>query len=241
MRVIPAMDIIDGSPVRLAAGDYECKTSYSVSALDVAKRFEDAGLEYLHLVDLDAAIGKGSNLKILERIATSTSLTVDFGGGIRKEEDVRRAFDSGATKVNIGSAAVKNPQAVIDWGRKYPHRIILSSDARNGRIAVSGWTENTDIEVESFIGSFLNNGINEAVVTDISKDGMLSGPSFSLYQSLLERLPGLILIASGGVSSFEDLVKLNSIGVDGVIVGKAYYEGLITIEKLKEATCLQKG
>ena len=235
MRVIPAMDIIDGSPVRLAAGDYECKTSYSVSALDVARRFEDAGLEYLHLVDLDAAIGKGSNLKILERIATSTSLTVDFGGGIRKEEDVRRAFDSGASKVNIGSAAVKNPQAVIDWGRKYPHRIILSSDARNGRIAVSGWTENTDIEVESFIGSFLNNGINEAVVTDISKDGMLAGPSL-VWLKRLQQTVRCRIVASGGVTTIEDVCALRDLGLHAAIIGKAYYAGTIDLkEAIREA------
>ncbi len=241
MRVVPAIDIIDGSPVRLTEGDYSRKTEYRLSALDAAKRFEDGGLRYLHLVDLDAAAGRGSNLSVLERIASETALLIDFGGGIRAEDDVRRAFDAGAGKVNVGSAAAKNPDLVFEWGKRYPGRIILSADVRDRHIAVSGWMENTGLDIIPFIVSFINNGITEAVVTDISRDGMLTGPSLELYEEIIRKIPSLTLVASGGVSSVQDLQKLALLGVRGTIVGKAYYEGRITIEEMKEAECLQRG
>ncbi len=237
MIVIPAIDIIDGRPVRLSEGDYSRLTSYSLTALEAARKFEDGGLSRLHLVDLDAARGSGNNLAVLETIASKTSLSVDFGGGIRSEESVHSAFDAGASYVNVGSAAVKNPMDVCRWNELYPGRIILSSDARDGRIAVSGWMENTDLEIIPFIRKFLANGIKTAVVTDISKDGMLSGPSFALYERLSSELPELNLIASGGVSSLSDLVALRSAGIYGAIVGKAYYEGRISIKEMKEAEC----
>lgn len=237
MKVIPAIDIISGHPVRLSEGDYSRKTSYSLSALDAAKAFEDGGLTRLHLVDLDAAKGSGNNLKILEEIASRTSLTIDFGGGIRSRESLNSAFDAGAAFVNVGSLAAKDPGEVIRWNEIYPGRIILSSDVRDGFIAVSGWQENTKLEIIPFIRDFIAHGITAAVVTDISKDGMLQGPSFALYGKLINELPGLSLIASGGVSSPQDILALKELGVSGVIVGKAYYEGRVTIHEMKEAEC----
>lgn len=241
MRIIPAIDIIDGHPVRLSEGDYSRKTSYRLSALEAAKAFEDGGLTHLHLVDLDAAAGRGSNIHVLEEIAEKTSLSVDFGGGIRTEESVRCAFDAGASAVNVGSAAAKNPEMVCGWNDLYPGRIILSADARDGKVAVSGWMESTGIDLIPFIGSFINNGLKSVVVTDISKDGMLSGPSYDLYKRILSVFPEVDLIASGGVSSYGDLVQLGLIGVHSVIVGKAYYEGFISIREMKEAECLPNG
>lgn len=241
MRVIPAIDLIDGRPVRLSEGDYSRRREYSMTALDAAKRFEDGGLRYLHLVDLDAARGSGSNLAVLERIASCTSLEIDFGGGIKSREAVRSAFSAGAWRVNAGSAAVHDPEEVISWNDEYPGRIILSADARNGMIAVSGWQEETDEPIIPFIGRFLSRGIASAAVTDISRDGMLSGPALGLYAEIAGNLPELELIASGGVSCSKDLADLAQIGVYGAIVGKAYYEGRISIEEMREAGCLQKG
>ena len=241
MRVIPAIDIIDGRPVRLSGGDYGKKTSYQMTALEAAKSFEDGGLSFLHLVDLDAAAGRGSNLGVLEEIASSTSLRVDFGGGVRSEEAVRAAFNAGAEKVNVGSMAARDAAQVAEWGRKWPGRIILSADGRDGIVAVSGWMESTGLEIIPFIKHFMENGITEAVVTDISRDGMLSGPSFGLYRKILAELPGLDLVASGGVSLYDDLVSLAELGLGGTIVGKAYYEGRLSIGEMKEAECLPRG
>lgn len=239
MRVVPAIDIIKGKLVRLSEGDYGSVSSYGLSPLDAAKMFEDGGLTSLHLVDLDGAAGRGSNLDVLERIASETRLEVDFGGGIRTEEDCRRAFDAGASAVNVGSVAVKDPESILDWNEKFNNRIILSADARDGRIAVSGWMEDTDISVIPFIQRFLDNGIRRATVTDIARDGMLSGPSLGLYKTILDALPDLCLIASGGISRLSDLVSLSRIGVKAAIVGKAFYEGRMTIAEMKEAECLQ--
>ena len=242
MIAIPAIDIIDGSLVRLSEGDYSKVSHYGLTPLEAAKRFEDGGLEYLHLVDLDGAEGNGKrNLKVLEEIAKNVSMHIDFGGGIRSEEDAERAFSAGAEKVNIGSMAVKRKDDVIALGRKYPGRIIISSDVRNEKVSISGWKENTELDVYSFPAGYLKEGITFATVTDISRDGMLSGPSNELYKKLLEKLPDLSLIASGGVSSESDLISLSEIGVYGAIVGKAYYEGRISIEEMKEAECSQRG
>ena len=242
MIAIPAIDIIDGSLVRLSEGDYSKVSHYGLTPLEAAKRFEDGGLEYLHLVDLDGAEGNGKrNLKVLEEIAKNVSMHIDFGGGIRSEEDAERAFSAGAEKVNIGSMAVKRKDDVIALGRKYPGRIIISSDVRNEKVSISGWKENTELDVYSFPAGYLKEGITFATVTDISRDGMLSGPSNELYKKLLEKLPDLSLIASGGVSSESDLISLSEIGVYGAIVGKAYYEGRISVEEMKEAECLQRG
>ena len=240
MRVIPAIDLIDGSPVRLSEGDYSRKTSYGLDALDTARAFEDGGLEYLHLVDLDAAAGRGNNLRVLETIASRTGLIVDFGGGVRTKSALLEAFNAGADKVNIGSKAAKDPEEVISWGREWPGRIILSSDVRGESVAVSGWMETTDISIIPFVSRFAEEGIRDVVVTDIAHDGMLSGPSFALYEKLLASVADLNLIASGGVSSMDDLKALYDMGADGVIVGKAYYEGRITIAEMKEASCWRK-
>ena len=241
MNVIPAIDLIDGSLVRLSQGDYARKKDYGLSPLSAAKVFEDGGLTHLHLVDLDGAKGDGNNLAVLEEIASHTSLTIDFGGGIRSEEAIRRALDAGADRVNIGSVAASDRKSVKQWGRKYPGRIILSADSRCGRIAVSGWMEETEILLLPFLSDYLESGIDTAVVTDIAKDGMLSGPSLELYSRIMEEFPSLRLIASGGVSSASDLARLSEIGCSGAIVGKAYYEGRITIREMKEAECLQRG
>ena len=237
MKVIPAIDLIGGRLVRLEKGDYSKEKGYGLVPLDAAKRFEDGGLTSLHLVDLDGAKGQGRNLDVLEKIACNTSLSIDFGGGIRKEEDVRRALDAGASAVNVGSMAVKDGKEVRRWASLFPRRIILSADVRGRSIAVSGWSEDTSIDIVSFLSSYLLSGIDIATVTDIDRDGMLSGPSIGLYKELLSSLPALRLIASGGVSSKEDLLALRDAGCHGAIVGKAYYEGRITISDMKEAEC----
>ena len=231
MKVIPAIDLIDGRPVRLSEGDYKRKTDYNRDALDVAKAFEDGGLERLHLVDLDAAAGRGNNLAILDKI--------DFGGGIRSRTSLISAFESGASYVNVGSAAFKKPGEVLSWNSEWPGRIILSADLKDGKVAVSGWMEETAADGVEFISRFLASGVKEAVVTDISRDGMLSGPAIELYKMILSKLPALHLVASGGVSSVSDLLELKKAGLFAAIVGKAYYENRITIEEMKEAECSQ--
>ena len=234
MRIIPAIDIIDGKCVRLTKGDYATKKVYNEDPLEVAKSFEDNGLKYLHLVDLDGAKEKRIiNWKMLERLATRTSLIIDFGGGIKGNEDVRIAFESGANQITGGSVAVKDPQVFESWLMTYgTDKIILGADAKEGKIAVSGWQEETDQEIESFIEAYVKKGIEYVISTDISKDGMLEGPSLDLYKSILEKLPSLKLIASGGVSSIDDLVQLKEKGLEGAIVGKAIYEGRIDLKDL---------
>ena len=237
MVVIPAIDIIDGKLVRLSQGDYSTKMDYGLSPVDAAKSFEDGGLSHLHIVDLDAAKGSGDNLKVLEKIASAVSLEIDFGGGIRSEESIRRALSAGADKVNIGSAAVKDRSAVESWAGMFPSCIILSADCRSGMIAVSGWTEDTGIPIIPFLSSYALHGVDTAAVTDISRDGMLSGPSAELYGNIIQAIPSIRLIASGGISSKDDLEKLRALGCHGAIVGKAYYEGRISICEMKEAEC----
>ena len=236
MRIIPAIDLIDGRPVRLSEGDYSRKTAYSLTALDAAKRFEDGGLSFLHLVDLDAAGGNGrDNLRVLEEIASHTALHIDFGGGIRSRESFLRALSAGAERVNVGSLAVRDPAAVLGWEKERPGSVILSADARDGFVAVSGWKENTDLALDVFIRGFAEGGVKAVAVTDIARDGMLSGPSTELYRKLCAAFPELEIIASGGVSSVRDLYELAGTGVSGAIVGKAYYEGRMMIEEMKEA------
>ena len=236
MRIIPAIDIIEGKCVRLSKGDYDTKKIYNEDPLEVAQQFEDAGLLYLHLVDLDGAKAKHIvNWKVLEKLATKTHLKIDFGGGIKTDEDLRIAFESGAQQITGGSIAVKEPVKFTSWITAYgPEKIILGADAMDGKIALSGWQEESDLEIESFIQDYVAKGIEYVISTDISKDGMLEGPSFDLYQSILEKMPDLKLIASGGVSSMDDLVKLKEQGLEGVIVGKAIYEGFIRLEDLKD-------
>jgi phosphoribosylformimino-5-aminoimidazole carboxamide ribotide isomerase len=236
MRIIPAIDVIDGKCVRLAQGDYAQKKIYHADPLEMAKRFEDAQLKYLHLVDLDGAkAGKVMNWKVVESVTGKTNLGVDFGGGIKTANEIERLFQSGVKQVNLGSIAVKNPDVVHDWIETYgAERIILSADVRNEMIAVGGWTENSSISIFDFIRDYLEKGIRYITCTDIHTDGMLLGPNVSLYKALLNTFPEINLIASGGVSSINDLKELKKLNVDGVIVGKAIYEGRIELKELTD-------
>ena len=236
MRIIPAIDIIDGKCVRLSKGDYDTKKIYNEDPLEVALQFEDAVLSYLHLVDLDGAKAKHIvNWKVLEKLATKTQLTIDFGGGIKSDEDLRIAFESGAEQITGGSIAVKDPVKFTSWITAYgSKKIILGADAMKGKIAVSGWQEESELEIGTFIQDYVAKGIDYVISTDISKDGMLEGPSFDLYQAILEKMPELKLIASGGVSSVDDLVKLKAQKLEGAIVGKAIYEQKVTLKELSE-------
>lgn len=236
MRIIPAIDIIEGKCVRLSKGDYSTKKIYNEDPLEVAKSFEDAGLHHLHLVDLDGAKAKHIvNWKVLEKLASRTTLKIDFGGGIKSDEDLKVAFESGAEQITGGSISVKDPVLFSGWITAYgSDKIILGADALDGKIAVSGWQESTDESIQSFIDDYISKGIEYVISTDISKDGMLEGPSFELYESILKEQPKLNLIASGGVSSIDDLVQLREKGLEGAIVGKAFYEGFIRLEELRE-------
>jgi len=236
MRIIPAIDVIEGKCVRLSKGDYSTKKVYNEDPLEVAMQFEGAGLSYLHLVDLDGAKAKHIvNWKVLEKIATKTHLNIDFGGGIKADEDLKIAFESGAQQITGGSIAVKEPTKFSSWITAYgSEKIILGADAMEGKIAVSGWQEESDLEIESFIEDYVNKGIEYVISTDISKDGMLEGPSFELYSTILKKMPDLKLIASGGVSSIDDLVKLKENRLEGAIVGKAIYENKISLKELSE-------
>lgn len=234
MRIIPAIDIIDGKCVRLTQGDYAQKKIYNENPLEVAKEFEAAGLNYLHLIDLDGAkAGKVINWKVLETITTNTNLEVDFGGGIKTDEEVKKLFDLGIKQVNIGSIAVKNPRKIVEWIEKFGgEKIILSADVKNEMIAFSGWQEDSSIPITVFLKDYIQKGIEYVTCTDISTDGMLTGPNFELYTKILLSFPQLNVVASGGVSCVEDLHELKQIGADGVIVGKAIYEGRITLKEL---------
>jgi len=235
MRIIPAIDIIEGKCVRLSKGDYSTKKIYNEDPLEVAQQFEDAGLQFLHLVDLDGAKEKHIvNWKVLEKLASKTQLNIDFGGGIKSDEDLRIAFESGAKQITGGSIAAKDPVKFTSWITAYgSEKIILGADAMDGKIAVFGWQEETDQEIESFIEEYFEKGIQYVISTDIAKDGMLEGPSFDLYTSILEKLPDVKLIASGGVSSMDDLIRLKEQKLEGAIVGKALYEGRINLSNLE--------
>ena len=234
MRIIPAIDIIDGKCVRLTQGDYALKKIYNENPLEVAQEFENAGLKFLHLVDLDGAkAGKVVNWKVVESICKETNLHVDFGGGIKTEEQIKQLFDCGVKQVNLGSIAVKDPKIVTEWIKKFtPEKIILSADVKNEMIAISGWLESASIQITTFLNDYVKSGIEYVACTDISVDGMLTGPSIDLYKKILTNFPQLNLIASGGVSSLDDLQELKQIGVAGVIVGKAIYEGRISLKAL---------
>lgn len=234
MNIIPAIDLIGGKCVRLSQGDYSSKKEYHDDPLEMAKRFEGAGITRLHLVDLDGAKAKKIiNGEVLERICTGTSLQVDFGGGIQADEEIEKAFSLGAKQVTGGSIAVKNPTLFDEWIAKYgSEKIILGADAKNKKIAVGGWEETTTVDLIPFIKSYFDKGIRYVICTDVAKDGLLQGPSVELYQEILQEIPELKLIASGGVSSVKDLEELEKIGVYGTIVGKAYYEGRVTLEEL---------
>jgi len=234
MQIIPAIDIIDGKCVRLTQGDYDQKTIYHSNPLEVAKQFEDGGLQRLHLVDLDGAkAGAIKNWKVLEAITEATSLVVDFGGGIKTEEDLKIVFHSGAAFATIGSLAVKNENLFVEWLQKYgAEKFLLGADVKGEKIAVGGWLETTDIDIYVFIEKYMGYGISQIFCTDVSKDGKLEGPSLELYQRIIHRFPELIFIASGGVASLEDLEELKLIGCCGAIVGKAIYENRITLTEL---------
>lgn len=234
IELIPAIDVIDGKCVRLQQGDYNAKQVYADDPLDMARRFEDAGCRRLHLVDLDGArTSHVINYRTLERIATHTELTIDFGGGVKSDDDIRIAFDSGATMVTGGSIAVKDPDMMLRWLDIYgAERMILGADARDGKIMVHGWQSGSDTDINYFVGYFHDKGIKKVISTDVAVDGMLSGPSIAMYVSLLERYPDIELIASGGVSSMADIIKLDESGLAGVIVGKAIYENRISMDDL---------
>ena len=259
MRIIPAIDIIDGKCVRLSKGDYTTKKIYNENPLEVAKSFEAHGIQHLHLVDLDGAKSKHIvNHRILEQIASKTSLKVDFGGGLKTDEDLRIAFESGARQITGGSIAVKDPETFKSWIHKFgTEKIILGADANNEKIAVSGWQEESDLELIPFIHEYQKEGIEYVICTDISKDGMLQGPSFDLYKRILEETTvtssaveksntdgknvtssavekSIKLIASGGISEFDEIPKLAELGCEGTIIGKAIYEGRIQLKQLEK-------
>mgnify|MGYP001154581465 FL=1 len=236
MRIIPAIDLINGQCVRLSKGDYATKKIYNENPLEVAKQFEDHGIDYLHLVDLDGAKSQHIvNHKILEQIATQTGLTIDFGGGLKSDEDLRIAFECGASQITGGSIAVKNPNLFSRWISQYgSERIVLGADAQNEKIAINGWQEDSELELIPFVQAYQQKGIEYVICTDISKDGMLEGPSFALYRRLLENCSNLKLIASGGISCFEELPQLAAMGCEGTIIGKAIYEGRISLKQLEQ-------
>jgi len=235
MRIIPAIDIIDGKCVRLTKGNYETKKIYSENPLEIAQKFEDSGIRYLHLVDLDGArTGKIVNYKTLNEIAKNTKLKIDFGGGIKTNDDLQIAFDNGAQQITGGSVAVKNANLFRDWISRFgSEKIILGADVNEEKIAVYGWTETSEVTIIPFLEKYQNFGIKNVICTDISKDGMLKGSSIALYQKIRQHFPDLNLIASGGVVSVDELQKLKTIGCEGAIVGKAIYEGKISLKSLE--------
>lgn len=234
IEIIPAIDLIDGKCVRLTQGDYSQKKIYNENPIEVAKMFQDAGISRLHLVDLDGAKAQHIvNYIVLERITSKTDLIVDFGGGLKSDDDLRIAFECGASMVTGGSIAVKNPEIFTGWIEKYgSEKIMLGADVKNMKIAVSGWMEDTDIELIPFLETYQKQGISKIICTDISKDGMLEGPSIELYRDIIRKLPDVFLIASGGVSSIADIEILHDCGVPAVIFGKAIYEGKIKLKDL---------
>lgn len=235
MEIIPAIDIIDGKCVRLTQGDYSQKTIYNENPLEVAQGFESIGIKRLHLVDLDGAKqGKIINYKVLEKIASKTKLTIDFGGGIKTDDDMNTVFNYGADLATVGSIAVKNKDLFFAWIKKYgADKLFLGADVKSEKIAIGGWLETTTISIYDFIEENLRAGIKHIFCTDISKDGLLQGPANDLYKNLIQKFPNLNLTASGGVSNIKDLHNLKNNGCSGVIIGKAIYEGRITMDELK--------
>lgn len=245
MRIIPAIDIIDGKCVRLSKGDYDTKKIYNENPLEVAKNFEAHGIQYLHLVDLDGAKSKHIvNHKILEQIASKTNLKIDFGGGLKTDQDLHVAFESGASQITGGSIAVKKPKIFESWITTYgAGKIILGADAQNEKIAINGWQEESTKELIPFIKSYMKKGVSYVICTDISKDGMLEGPSFDLYSKIINQgtvitddsdiTRSIKLIASGGISTFNELPKLAALGCEGTIIGKAIYENRISLKQLE--------
>lgn len=233
MRIIVALDIISGKCVRLTRGDYATKKIYNEDPVEVARMVEDNGIKFLHLVDLDGAKeGRVINHNILEKILTKTELIVDFGGGIRSEDDLKIAFNSGARQVTCGSITVTRPALFLDWLKTWGNdKLILGADCIDSKIATEGWAESTDADIISFIAGYRSKGIKYTICTDIEKDGMLQGPSVELYKEILE-IPGIELIASGGITSVKDIADLMEIGCEGAIIGKAIYEGVLNLKDL---------
>lgn len=236
MEIIPAIDLIDGKCVRLTQGDYAQKKEYSSNPLEVAQRFADHGIRRLHLVDLDGAKQRTVvNLNVLEQIATHTSLTVDFGGGVQSDEDLRRVFEAGAQQVTGGSIAVRQPEVFLRWLDQYgADKIILGADARDRLVAISGWQEKSALDVVDFVRDYQQRGVGHVICTDVAKDGLLQGPSFALYDELRTQVPLVHLIASGGITTVDDLRQLKADGLHGAIIGKALYEGTLTLPDLTE-------
>lgn len=235
MRIIPAIDLLGGKCVRLTKGDYATQKIYNEDPLEVALEFEDNGIKFLHLVDLDGARNKKiTNYRILEKISSKTGLSVDFGGGIRSDEDLRIAFSSGAKQVTGGTVSVTSPALFLEWLAKYgPDKIILGADSRNRKISTHGWSEESGVDVISFISGYCDKGILYTICTDVDKDGMLEGPSVALYRDILLS-SGVKLIASGGIGSVKDIEELRETGCEGVIIGKAIYEGKIKLKELRD-------
>lgn len=234
IELIPAIDIIDGQCVRLTKGDYQQKTVYRDSPAEVAKEFEALGFKRLHMVDLDGAKSKHIvNSGVLRRVTTETNLTVDFGGGIKTDEDIEKAFDAGAAMVTVGSIAVTQPELFMGWLERYgAERMILGADVRHGKISINGWKEDSDEDLLPFLRKYIDAGVRNVLCTEISKDGTLAGPDIELYQQVMDAYPELHLIASGGVSSKEDILALDAAGIPAVVFGKAIYEGRIDLRKL---------
>jgi phosphoribosylformimino-5-aminoimidazole carboxamide ribotide isomerase len=234
MIIIPAIDLIDGKCVRLTKGDYDTKKVYGNDPLEMAKRFEQHGFQRLHLVDLDGAkAGRVINLPVLEAISNNTKLKVDFGGGIKSDEDLSNVMAAGADQVTIGSLAVKDPSKVSEWIDRFgAEKIILGADVKDRMIAIGGWLETSSLELFDLIQLYYDKGVRDVLCTDISKDGMLEGPAFSLYDEIMQKYPDLLLIASGGVSGIEDVRKLKDAGIPSVVIGKAIYEGRIDLNEL---------
>lgn len=236
IELIPAIDIIDGKCVRLTKGDYTTTKVYNEDPLEVALEIEAHGLQRLHVVDLDGAKSKHViNYRTLDRIASHTSLIIDFGGGIKSDEDLTIAFENGAQMVTIGSVASQKPELFLKWMEQYGgERMILGADTRDGLISVNGWQEESTQELLPYLGEYIKHGVKNVLCTDIHKDGMLQGPSVTLYQEIMEAYPTLHLIASGGVSSMEDISQLNETGIPAVVFGKALYEGRFTLKQLSD-------
>ena len=235
MKIIPAIDIIDGKCVRLSKGDYDTKKIYHENPLDIAQEFEANGIRYLHVVDLDGAKAKTiKNLKTLEILAAETALIIDFGGGIKTRQDLENAFSAGANQITIGSIAVENPEICAEWLEEFgAEKLILGADCLNRKVKISGWLTESNLDVLDFIQDYQKKGIQSVICTDISKDGMLQGPSFELYKEILDQTE-IDLIASGGISSIEDVEELKNIGCAGAIIGKALYEGKISLKDLQK-------
>ena len=239
IRIIPAIDIINGQCVRLSEGDFSRQKTYSSSPVDVAQHFEAHGITHLHLVDLDGARArKPINLAVLENIASKTNLHIDFGGGIQSDESIEMAFNAGAKQITAGSIAVREPEIVQNWLKKFgPECIIVGADFKDNTISINAWAEQSELTLTNFLGQYLTSGAKNFVCTDVSKDGMLQGPATKTYQELAEKYPTANIIASGGVTTFQDVADLAAANVFGVIIGKALYEGTIQLSELKPYLC----